>query len=101
MEVTWVAAIDNRQYENVRSGSLAWELTSLAVQVQEVEDTGTAALGNVVGDAVRARAVEVTSSDFDSLLGGGGDGQGGEEGDDGGELHLENFLLFWCSWGRW
>jgi hypothetical protein len=67
-------------------------LTSLAVQVQEVQDAGTTAHGDVVGDASSARAVK-DSNVGSGLLGGRGNGQSGEKGDDGGVLHLEGVLI--------
>jgi hypothetical protein len=67
-------------------------LTSLAVQVEKIEETSTAALGDVVGDTSRARAVETITLN-DDLSSRCGDGQRGEESDEGGgELHLERLF---------
>lgn len=68
------------------------KLTSLAVQVEKVEDTSTAALGDVVGDTGRARAVDAIT--LDDLSSRRGNGQRGEKSDEGGELHLERFFLW-------
>lgn len=68
-------------------------LTSLAVQVKKIEDTGTAAHGVVVGDTRRARAN--ISGTFDDLRSRRGNGQRGES-DNLGELHLERSVVRYC-----
>jgi hypothetical protein len=67
------------------------KLTSSAVQVSEVQDVGSAALGCGAGADNCLALVE---------LDGGRESHGGEErGDDGGEKHVEGLVVDWLLVG--